>query len=161
MTTNEQNWVKVTSCSSVPLREGRCIEIAGRAVAIFHTSTGFLAVENRCPHGGGPLADGIVSGPTVVCPLHAWKFDLCSGASTNHPEASVTLITYPTRVEDGAIWVDLPKGNAPDGSATLASEHRDLPIRWVQRKALPSVRNASNSTHVGNPQTNPYACKEF
>jgi nitrite reductase (NADH) small subunit len=101
MTKSEGVWRKVTGAENIPVREGRCVEIASRQIAIFHTREGFVAVENRCPHRGGPLADGIVNGATVVCPLHAWQFDLRSGVSTNHPEASSGLTTYATRVEDG------------------------------------------------------------
>src|SRR5262249_13528991 len=143
MTAIEKTWLKITPCSRIPPREGRCIEIAGRHVALFHTSRGFLAVDNRCPHRGGPLSYGIVNGTTVVCPLHAWAFDLFSGASTNHPESSASLVTYPTRIEDGIIYIELPRAAAPGEIATPPCEHRDRPIRWVQRKASTSARSAS------------------
>jgi nitrite reductase (NADH) small subunit len=146
MTANETTWWKIAPAASIPEREGRCIEAAGRQVAVFHTSEGFLAVENRCPHRGGPLADGIVNGAAVVCPLHAWKFDLRSGLSTNHPESPAALITYPTRIEDGFICIQLPQGTAPDEEAMPACEHRDRPIRWVQRKLSPSVRDSGTAS---------------
>ena len=106
MNAEDKTWVKVALCADIPPREGRCVEIAGRSIAIFHTSEGFLAVEGRCPHRGGPLADGIVSGTTVVCPLHAWKFDLHSGASINHPDSSAALTMYPTCIQDGVICIE-------------------------------------------------------
>jgi len=157
MSDNEKNWVQVTPSHSIPPREGRCVEIAGRQVAIFHTSEGFLAVENRCPHRGGPLSDGIVNGVTVVCPLHAWKFDLRSGVSSNHPESSVSLITYPVRIQGGIICIEFPRG-MPGGAATVACEHRDRPIRWVQRKsttaaARPGDLTIRGSSDVDMPRT--------
>jgi nitrite reductase (NADH) small subunit len=157
MIPKETAWIRVTPCSSIPVREGRCVEISSRQVAIFHTSEGFLAVENRCPHRSGPLADGIVSGTAVVCPLHAWKFDLCSGASINHPESSAALITYPTRIEDGIICVELPTRAASGDSVTPPCEYRDRPIRWVQRKASPPMCSAdavggTSSLHPNPPR---------
>jgi nitrite reductase (NADH) small subunit len=137
MTASEKRWLKVAPCSSISPREGRCVEVAGRQVALFHTSEGFLAVDNRCPHPGGPLADGIVNGTAVVCPLHAWKFDLLSGIGTNHPESPVSLITYPTRTEDGILYIELPPAIAPDEIRMPACEHRDRPIHWVRRKESP------------------------
>src|SRR6266478_888745 len=82
MSANKQ-WVRITEMQNIPLREGRSVNVAGREIAIFNLGDRFLAVDGRCPHKGGPLAEGIVTGTTVVCPLHAWKVDLESGAVKN------------------------------------------------------------------------------
>jgi len=171
MTTNDQTWLKVTPTDSLPPREGRCVEIAGCQVAIFNTAEGFIAVENRCPHRGGPLADGIVNGTAVVCPLHAWKFDLLSGVSINHPEASAALVKYPTRVEDGIVCIELPQATGAEEAVTFACEHRDRPIRWVHRKSSPLTGTgdpvgASSSLNANPPRTdtsqgNGYAPQEL
>ena len=171
MTTNDQTWLKVTPTDSLPPREGRCVEIAGCQVAIFNTAEGFIAVENRCPHRGGPLADGIVNGTAVVCPLHAWKFDLLSGVSINHPQASAALVKYPTRVEDGIVCIELPQATGAEEAVTFACEHRDRPIRWVHRKPSPLSctgdpigKRASlnaNSPRTDTSQDNGYAPQEL
>ena len=149
MSLAQKKWVRVTPSENIPVREGRCVEVAGRQIAIFHSPEGFLAAENRCPHRGGPLADGIVNGTTVVCPLHAWKFDLTSGASTNHPESGAPLTTFPTRVEDGIVCIEFPLETETPEAATIACEHRDRPLRWVQRKPLsPPPSAADNSADV-------------
>ena len=82
-------WIRVTRCDNIPPREGRAVSLAGREIAIFNlgpsTELGagagdrFLAVDNQCPHKAGPLADGIVTGTSVVCPLHTWKISLEDG----------------------------------------------------------------------------------
>ena len=103
---NSGNWIRITPVENIPLHEGRTVKVAGREVAIFNMGNKFLTIENACPHKGGPLCDGIVSGSTVVCPLHGQRFDLESGmpvlAST--PKG---VATFPTRVEDGIIVVDM------------------------------------------------------
>src|SRR5690348_6307114 len=76
----QEKWVRITRCENIPLREGRAVRVGNRDIAVFNLGGRFLAVENRCPHQAGPLADGIISGNTVVCPLHAWKVDLECGA---------------------------------------------------------------------------------
>jgi nitrite reductase (NADH) small subunit len=54
--------------------------VDGEAVAVFRTRAGGLfATQAFCPHGRGPLADGLVGRATVLCPLHAFAFDLASG----------------------------------------------------------------------------------
>ena len=102
-----KKWVRVAYCRDIPLREGRAVKIGNREVAIFNLGDRFLAVENRCPHKGGPLADGIVSGATVVCPLHAWKMCLETGKGMNGPSASSCVETFETRVEGGIVMLDM------------------------------------------------------
>jgi nitrite reductase (NADH) small subunit len=66
--------------SLIPVGEGRNFEIAGQRIAVFHTRAGqVFATQAECPHKNGPLADGLVGGNTVMCPLHSWKFDLSTG----------------------------------------------------------------------------------
>src|SRR5690349_1673839 len=68
--------------SQIPPGEGRTFEVDGRSVAVFHTRTGqVLATQAECPHGRGPLADGLLGGTSLVCPLHEWTFDLTTGAN--------------------------------------------------------------------------------
>lgn len=136
MNVARKKWLQVTLCRNIPIGEGRCVEMGGRQIAIFHLREGFFAAENRCPHRGGPLADGIVNGTIVVCPLHAWKFDLIRGNSTNHPESDASLTIFPTRVEDGIICIELPLESETVERTSIVCEHRDRPLRWVQRKPL-------------------------
>ena len=58
MTCTGKRWFRIVPCESIPAREGRLVEIAQRQIAIFNLGDSFLAVENRCPHRGGPLSDG-------------------------------------------------------------------------------------------------------
>ena len=117
-------WKRITNIESIPLREGRSVELADREIAIFNLGDRFAAVDAECPHRGGPLCDGIVTGcgpvvgdaklaagevrgHAVVCSLHGWKIDLDSGAVLK-PEVSVRVETYEVRVEDGVIEVNIP-----------------------------------------------------
>jgi len=102
-----KRWVRITNADLIPLREGRAVQIAGHDIAVFNLNNRFLAVENKCPHRGGPLADGIVSGGNVVCPLHAWKVDLTSGQVTNQPAPPQCVKTFPVRVENGMIAIEI------------------------------------------------------
>jgi nitrite reductase (NADH) small subunit len=100
------NWIPVTRTDRIPLREGRSVVVDGQEVAIFHLEDRFLTIENKCPHKGGPLCDGIVSGTKVVCPLHGQRFDLETGMPVLASQAGC-LATFPTRVEAGVIFVDV------------------------------------------------------
>jgi nitrite reductase (NADH) small subunit len=106
---NETRWVRVTCVENVPLREGREVLVGGRSLALFNLGRQYLAVDNQCPHKQGPLADGIVTGASVVCPLHAWRVNLETG-EVERPAAGVgqCVRAYPTRVEDGVVSVEMP-----------------------------------------------------
>ena len=90
----------------IPLGEGRAYAVASRTIAVFRQRDGRLfATDNHCPHRSGPLADGIVGAGTVICPLHAWKFDLATGRCLGE---AVTLQTYPVRAVNGRTVVEIP-----------------------------------------------------
>lgn len=101
------SWIKITEAENIPVREGRSVQIGNEDIAIFNLGDRFAAIDNRCPHNGGPLCDGIVAGAAVVCPLHGWKVCLDTGAILK-PQVPVCVEIYPTRVEHGVILVDVP-----------------------------------------------------
>ena len=91
---------------AIPLGQGRTYVVDGRAIAVFRQRDGQLfATQNACPHRGGPLADGIIGAGKVICPLHARKFDLKTGASLQ--EDCCAVQTYPVRIEGGEIILTL------------------------------------------------------
>lgn len=104
---SHDTWVRIAYCRDIPVREGRAVKVGNRDIAIFNLGDRFLAVENRCPHKGGPLADGMVSGATVVCPLHAWKMSLETGKGVNGPSTSSCVEIFRTRVDSGVVLVEL------------------------------------------------------
>jgi NAD(P)H-dependent nitrite reductase small subunit len=103
------NWTKITRTENVPSREGRCVKIGDLEIAVFNLNGRFLTIENACPHKGGPLCDGIVTGTAVVCPLHGRHFDLETGLPVRAAEP-IGVAVFPTRVEDGVVLVDLSAG---------------------------------------------------
>jgi nitrite reductase (NADH) small subunit len=108
----ERSWVRITDCKNIPLREGRAIRLGNHEIAIFNLGNRFLAIENRCPHQGGPLSDGIVSGSRVVCPLHAWKVDLEDGTVERPAGATPNCVeTFATRIENGTVLIEVPRAH--------------------------------------------------
>jgi nitrite reductase/ring-hydroxylating ferredoxin subunit len=94
----------VADVSEIPAGRGRVMEVAGRPVAIFNFDGRFLAIDNTCPHRGGPLADGMVSGNIVTCPWHGWQFDCTTGKSTRN--AAVGVSCYPVVVDGTTLYVE-------------------------------------------------------
>jgi nitrite reductase (NADH) small subunit len=109
--------VRVCSLEDLPVGLGRAFEVGGRTLAFFRTRRGgVFAVDNRCPHKGGPLAEGMLAGDAVVCPLHAFKFDLATGACDQPGACPVSA--YPVSDIDGEIFITLP----PPGREIKESE---------------------------------------
>ena len=109
------DWIELGNISAVPRRGARCVNTPGGKIAVFRTAEDqIFAIENRCPHKGGPLSEGIVHGASVTCPLHNWVFDLATGEAQGADEGSVR--TYPVKVEDGVIFI------APDVLVMMAAE---------------------------------------
>lgn len=99
------SWIDIAALSEIPKRGARVVKTAEGCVAVFRTGEDeVFALNNACPHKAGPLAEGIVHGKSVTCPLHNWVISLETGMAQGEDEGQVT--TYPARVEDGRILLD-------------------------------------------------------
>ena len=97
--------VRVAGVGEIAAGDVRVVEANGRSIAVFNVDGEYYAVDNVCPHRGGPLADGDLEGTVIACPWHAWRWDVRSGANVNNP--AVTLACFPVRVDNGEIFVDV------------------------------------------------------
>ena len=98
-------WIDIAALDAVPQRGARVVKTAHGCVAVFRTATDAVyALDNACPHKAGPLAEGIVHGTSVTCPLHNWVISLETGAAQGADEGQVA--TYPARVDQGRILLD-------------------------------------------------------
>ena len=106
MSVTTDEWVKVAEVDQVPPLAARVVRTQEGDIALFHAGDGnFYAIENRCPHKGGPLSEGIVHDCHVTCPLHNWVLNLKTGEAEAPDEGKVA--TYAVKVEDGAIYLKL------------------------------------------------------
>ena len=98
--------VKIIERSKLPKQIGKEIHVEGKSIALFHLSNGDVrAVGSKCPHTNGPLAEGIVSGEYVFCPLQNWKVSLITGEVQKPDEGVVE--TYKTEVIDDYIYIEV------------------------------------------------------
>jgi len=99
------SWIDIAALDDVPQRGARLVKTVHGCVAIFRTGADEVyALDNACPHKNGPLAEGIVHGASVTCPLHNWVISLETGQVQGSDEGKVN--TYPARVENGRISLD-------------------------------------------------------
>jgi 3-phenylpropionate/trans-cinnamate dioxygenase ferredoxin component len=96
---------KVAEVADLGVGQGRVVEVEGRSVAVFNVDGRFYAIDNTCPHRGGPLGEGDVEGPIAICPWHGWRWDVTTGNNANNP--AVKVACYPVTVEQGIVYVAL------------------------------------------------------
>jgi nitrite reductase (NADH) small subunit len=97
---------KLGTISQIPQGEGRNFQVDDRQIAVFHARSGQLfATQASCPHRQGPLADGLVGGTTLVCPLHEWSFDLTTGKALN---GACGIAVYPVTRDGDELLLELP-----------------------------------------------------
>jgi nitrite reductase (NADH) small subunit len=98
-------WLDVGALTDIPPRGGRVVRTPRGCIAIFRAfDDSVFALDDRCPHKGGPLSDGIVHGLEVTCPLHGLVVSLATGVAANPEEGSVR--THGVRVDAGRILLD-------------------------------------------------------
>lgn len=108
------DWFDIGSIDDIPLRGARCIKTPQGKIGVFRTHDDrIFAIEDHCPHKGGPLSQGIVHGAAVTCPLHNWVISLETGNALGADEGAVKTIAV--RVEDRRIAIGL-------GEMLLAAE---------------------------------------
>jgi nitrite reductase/ring-hydroxylating ferredoxin subunit len=97
------DFVRVIAASGLAPGRATEVDVAGHAVALFNVDGTFHALANRCPHRGGPLGQGALSGTKVSCPWHGWTFDVTTGS--NVVDADVRVPRHEVKVEDGYVHV--------------------------------------------------------
>ena len=104
----QDSWVRVIEVARLRERGRAVVKLDGKQLVLFAVENRIYACNNRCPHEGYPLVEGHIAGATDSCVLtcnwHNWKFELDSGHNVYGGDA---LRMYPTRVTEGAVWVDI------------------------------------------------------
>lgn len=96
--------VWIGKLTDLPLKLGKTVMIGDKELAVFKLENGDIrAIENRCPHKGGVLAEGIVSGEFVFCPMHDWKICVSDG-KVQAPDVGCVQ-SYPVEVQEDQIYI--------------------------------------------------------
>ena len=95
--------IDIAALSDIPRQGARVLKTPIGCIAVFRTANNeVFALENRCPHKGGPLSEGIVHGRKVACPLHNWVIDLESGHATGADHGCAR--SFPVKIENGRVF---------------------------------------------------------
>ena len=97
--------ISIAKIKDIPSGEARVYWVRGIEIAIFNVEGELYALDNLCPHQGGPLMAGKVHEKVVTCPWHHWQFHLETGASSVNP--SISAKTYPVTIVDGIVKIEM------------------------------------------------------
>jgi len=98
--------MRVAAVGDVPAGEGRVMEVGGHTLAVFNIDGTLYCIDNTCTHRGGPLGEGDLDGRVVMCPWHAWRWDVTTGLNVNNP--AVKGACFAVTVDNGDVFVDIP-----------------------------------------------------
>jgi nitrite reductase (NADH) small subunit len=103
------SWIEVGQLTDIPKLGARVVKTAGGDIAVFRTATdAVFALDDKCPHKGGPLSQGIVFDNRVACPLHNWVIDLEQGCAVG-PDTGCTR-KHAVKVEGGRVFLQPATG---------------------------------------------------
>jgi len=106
-------FVDIAGVNDLPVGRTRTVSVGDRRIALCRTAKGFFALDNTCPHRGGPLGDGDLIADELICPWHLWGFDVASGTCLGNREVSV--LTHEVKIESDRVLVRMsPKREIPE-----------------------------------------------
>jgi nitrite reductase [NAD(P)H] small subunit len=109
-------WVEICALGDIPARGCRVVQTRQGQIAVFRTAGDeVFALDNRCPHKGGPLSEGIVHGRQVTCPLHNWVIGLEDGEAQGADKGCVQR--FPVRLEAGRVILNVRSTGKEEGTS--------------------------------------------
>lgn len=100
-------WIEACVVNDIDQEDVLRFDHDGRTFAIYRSpDDAFFATDGVCTHEQVHLADGLVMEHIIECPKHNGRFDYRTGKAQGAP-VCVNLQTYPVKVEDGRVWIEL------------------------------------------------------
>jgi nitrite reductase/ring-hydroxylating ferredoxin subunit len=100
-------WHRIAAIEECPPGSSREVVVGEQIIALFNVDGQFFALDGVCPHQGGPLGEGELSGPVVTCPWHGWQFDVRTGQ--HQLNSNLKQPNFATRLEQGSVWAEIPE----------------------------------------------------
>lgn len=101
-----KHWVQVAQTADIAPGQMRSFLADEEPIVVCNVDGKFYAFQNVCSHQELPLEDGALAGKVITCPWHGAEFDVTTGEALAMPAVS-PIVTYPVRVEGGAIFVEV------------------------------------------------------
>jgi NAD(P)H-dependent nitrite reductase small subunit len=102
---SDESWHDLGPAADLKEGDLRGALVDGNKLCIGRSGDSYFAVHDVCPHAAGSLSEGMVDEDQVICPLHAYGFEIKTGHCPDDPSCSIQA--YEVRVEDGALQVKI------------------------------------------------------
>ena len=100
-------YVRVATVHDVKPGTCRAVEVQGRWIALFNVEGKIYATEDTCPHAGGPLGEGRLTGEIVTCPWHGWRYNVRTGERPENPD--FVIAHFEVKIVGEEIQVAIPE----------------------------------------------------
>ena len=136
---SEIRWYRVADPSELPEGRVKTVVAGHTTLALTHVEGKFSALDNACPHQGGPLGEGSIENGWLRCPWHGWDFHPCTGQSPGEHDDGVE--TFPVEVRDDGIYVGL-REDRPH-VATVSDVMAETMVNWGVRHVFGMVGHSN------------------
>lgn len=122
MAETTEHWQRIAAREELPEKRVKTVTVGTRSLCLVHFEGEYRAMDNRCPHQGGPLGEGSIEDGVdgkcwLRCPWHGWDFDPLTGKPPGgHDDSGQTM--FPVEVREDGIYVDLPQESQHEPTVT-------------------------------------------
>ena len=126
-----RSWIRVLDPDALPEGRATAVTIGTRTLCMTHHQGQYGALDNRCPHQGGPLGEGSIEGGWLRCPWHGWDYDPLTGRAPGGHEDQIE--SFPVQIRADGVYVSLPgeQAHTPTRSDVLAETLTAYGVRQV------------------------------
>lgn len=133
-------WYRVSGTGDLPEGRVKTVTAGTRTLALTHYQGQYGAMDDHCPHQGGPLGEGSIEGCWLRCPWHGWDFDPLTGKPPGGHEDSGQE-TFPVEERDDGIYIGLPA--EPDHARTVTDVMAETMVNWGVRRVFGMVGHSN------------------
>ena len=133
-------WHRVSGTDDLPEGRVKTVTAGTRTLALTHYQGQYGAMDNHCPHQGGPLGEGSIEGCWLRCPWHGWDFDPLTGKPPGGHEDSGQE-TFPVEAREDGIYIGLPA--EPEHTQTVSDVMAETMVNWGVRRVFGMVGHSN------------------
>lgn len=100
------DYITVAKIDQIPPGTCKSVGVQGVFIALCNVQGTVYALDNTCPHAGGPIGEGTLAGEVITCPWHGWRFNVRTGERPENPDFK--LAQCRVRIEREEIQVAIP-----------------------------------------------------
>lgn len=135
----DRTWYKALSLDELPEGRVKAVSCGDTTVAVTHHDGEYAALDNNCPHQGGPLDEGSIGTGYLRCPWHGWDFDPLTGETPGPHDDCVQ--TFPVEEREDGLYVGFPEEEPHE--RTVSDVIAETLVNWSVRQVWGIVSHSN------------------